>query len=206
MSVCLLCDQTLESSIGWQDLIGIKKTINLCNDCSKQFERADIIEEGETIDKITSLYTYNEAMREYLHQYKFLQDIALAHVFAQDLKSVLIQKEAIIVPIPMHPAKKIERTFAHVDELLKAANIPFAHLLEKVSTEVMGEKSKEERLAMKPLFKIKPGIELNNQHYILIDDIYTTGTTLNQAAALLKEAGAKKVEAVTLIRAETMNQ
>ena len=63
--------------------------------------------------------------------------------------------KATIVPIPMHPEKKIERTFAHIDELLKSANIPFTHLLEKTETEAMGEKSKQQRLAMDPLFTIK---------------------------------------------------
>ena len=96
-------------------------------------------------------------MREYLHQYKFLQDVALASVFANELRTIL-KGNATIVPIPMHPEKKIQRTFAHVDELLKSARIPFTHLLEKTETEAMGEKSKAERLAMEPLFTLKPGI------------------------------------------------
>ena len=102
----------------------------------------------------------------------------------------------------MHPEKKIQRTFAHVDELLKSARIPFTHLLEKTGTEAMGEKSKAERLAMEPLFTLKPGTTLQPGTYILVDDIYTTGTTLRHAATVLKEAGATRVEAVTLIRAE----
>ena len=51
---------------------------NICQDCSKKFQRADIKEEDTFLDQITSLYTYNEAMREYLHQFKFLQDVALS--------------------------------------------------------------------------------------------------------------------------------
>ena len=55
---------------------------------------------------------------------------------------------------------------------------------------------------MRSLFSIKPGCDIQNTTYILVDDIYTTGTTLRHAAAVLKEAGAGRVEAVTLIRAE----
>ena len=55
---------------------------------------------------------------------------------------------------------------------------------------------------MRPLFAIKQGIVIQNTTYILIDDIYTTGTTLRHAATVLREAGAERVEAVTLIRAE----
>ena len=153
------------------------------------------------MDQVTSLYTYNEAMREYLHQFKFLQDVALASVFANELRT-LLKGNATIVPIPMHPEKRIQRTFAHVDELLKSARIPFTHLLEKTGTEAMGEKSRAQRLAMEPLFTVKPGTAIQPGTYILVDDIYTTGTTLRHAATVLKEAGATRVEAVTLIRAE----
>ena len=199
---CLLCEQRLANTPSWQSLFAIEKSLLLCEACSKSFERADINERGDILHHVKSLYTYNEAMRNYLHQYKFLQDVALAGVFATELRNELKRKNAIIVPIPMHPDKKIERTFSHVDELLLAANIPFEDLLIKTNTEVMGEKTREERLSMRPLFAIKQGIVIQNTTYILIDDIYTTGTTLRHAATVLREAGAERVEAVTLIRAE----
>ncbi|MCG7344347.1 ComF family protein [Sporosarcina sp. ACRSL] len=199
---CLLCEQKLASIPSWQSLFDIETSSLICGNCSKSFERVDIKEEGDIVDHITSIYTYNEPMREYLHQFKFLQDVALAGVFANELRGELARKDAIIVPIPMHPKKKIERTFAHVEEMLVAAGIPFEDLLMKTNTEVMGEKTREERLAMQNLFVIKPGSDIQNTTYILVDDIYTTGTTLRQAAAVLKEAGADRVEAVTLIRAE----
>lgn len=199
---CLLCEQKLASTPSWQSLLAIEKTSLICEDCSKTFERVDIKEEGDVVDRITSIYTYNEPMREYLHQYKFLQDVALAGVFAEEMRTELAPKDAIIVPIPMHPHKKIERTFAHVEEMLKVARIPFEDLLIKTNTEVMGEKTREERLSMSNLFSIKPGSDIRNTTYILVDDIYTTGTTLRHAANVLKVAGARRVEAVTLIRAE----
>ncbi|BAQ10164.1 predicted amidophosphoribosyltransferases [Bacillus sp. OxB-1] len=201
MSHCLLCEQAIATSPSWSGLLGIDHKKDICEDCSKSFQRADIIDEDPLFDRITSIFTYNEAMREYLHQYKFLQDVALAGVFANELRAVLKGK-ATVVPIPMHPEKKIDRTFAHVDELLKRAGIPFVHLLEKNGTEAMGEKSKEERLAMRPLFAIKPDAPIGPGPYILVDDIFTTGTTLRHAATVLKEAGATQIEAVTLIRAE----
>lgn len=199
---CLLCEQKLASTPSWQSLLAIEKTALICENCSKSFERVDIKEEGDVVDHVTSIYTYNEPMRDYLHQYKFLQDIALAGVFANELRSELARKDAIVVPIPMHPLKKIERTFAHVEEMLTTARISFEDLLIKTHTEVMGEKSREERLSMRNLFSIKPGSGIQHTTYILVDDIYTTGTTLRHAAAVLKEAGARRVEAVTLIRAE----
>ena len=122
---CLLCEQRLANTPSWQSLFAIEKSLLLCEACSKSFERVDINERGDILDHVKSLYTYNEAMRNYLHQYKFLQDVALAGVFAAELRNELKRKNAIIVPIPMHPDKKIERTFSHVDELLHRGKYPF---------------------------------------------------------------------------------
>ena len=201
MKECLLCETRLTASLSWKSLLGMDKQALICTKCLGQFQRINI-KENTGFGQVASLYSYNEAMRNYLHQFKFLQDVALAGVFANELRPYL-PKEAMIVPIPMHPEKLAARTFAHVDEVLKYGDIPFVHLLEKTGTESMGEKSKKERLAMDPLFKLRQHSTINpNAFYILIDDIYTTGTTLRHAVTVLKEAGAKRIEAVTLIRAK----
>ena len=200
MNECLLCEKELSSKPSWKSLLALEEETFICQDCSKLFKHADTTKEAITLDGLLSLYTYNEVMRDYLHQFKFLQDVALADVFAYELRKVLKSK-VNIVPIPMHPNKKVKRTFAHVEELLKSAQTPYIDILEKIDEESMGEKTKQERLAMSPLFRLKQGAVIKPETYLLVDDIYTTGTTLQHAALLLKEAGAEKVEAVTLIRA-----
>ena len=201
MNECLLCEQSIASTPSWQVTYSDSTNKRIFAMIVQKSSSVPIIRKKcDILDQITSLYTYNEAMRDYLHQLNFLQDVQLADVFAHELRSHLPAK-AIIVPIPMHPEKKIQRTFAHVDELLKSAGIPYTHLLEKIDTDAMGEKSKAQRLAMKPLFAIKEGTTIQQETYILVDDIYTTGTTLRHAATVLKEAGATRVEALTLIRA-----
>ncbi|KQL37556.1 hypothetical protein AN959_01465 [Psychrobacillus sp. FJAT-21963] len=137
-------------------------------------------------------------MKSYLHQYKFLQDVALASVFAEEIRLLIEKREGIVVPIPMHPDKLLTRTFAQVDELLISAGLPFQHLLVKTETAEQGKKSKKERLEASPLFEVTGKVEAKT--YVLFDDIYTTGTTMHHAAKVLKEAGASKIEAITLIK------
>lgn len=200
MNECLLCAAEIASLPSWKSLFALERQTKICENCSKSFQRADVIEENKTIERITSLYTYNEAMQDFLHQYKFLQDVALADVFKEELREVLKLK-ATIIPIPMHHEKKIDRTFAHVEQLLISAQVSYADVLVKIGTEAMGEKSKEQRLAMPTQFKLKRNIKVDLETVVLVDDIMTTGTTLRHAATVLKEAGAKHIEAVTLIRA-----
>lgn len=156
--------------------------------------------EQQKYKDITALYHYNEPMKDFLHRYKFLKDVVLAEVFREQIHQYLKNEQAIIVPIPMHPEKLKERTFAHIDELLNAANIPYTHLLEKKSSITQSSKSKIEREQSEQLFKLKANAKVEVTHYLLIDDIVTTGTTLKHAKSLLLEAGAKKVSSFTLIQ------
>lgn len=70
----------------------------LCQDCQKweRSEFAGLVHSGK------SLYVYNEAMKTYLHQYKFLQDVILSQVFARDINEALRNAGAVLVPIPMN--------------------------------------------------------------------------------------------------------
>lgn len=199
MNGCLLCDKELSTKPSWKSLLALEDEAYICQECSSRFKKSTQQEDTDLI-KVTSLYEYNGAMRDYLHQYKFLQDITLAKVFRYELHNVLKSK-VNIVPIPMHPKRKVKRTFSHVEELLKCARISYSDVLEKKDDESMGEKTKKERLALSPLFKLQPNAMIKNESYLLIDDIYTTGTTLRHAATVLIDAGAKEVEALTLIRA-----
>lgn len=200
MKNCLLCEARLTTLPSWQAFLNVAKEKIICESCSKSFERADNIDKTLYLSSITSLYLYNEAMKNYLYQFKFLQDIALAAVFQKELK-VALKDQPTIVPIPVHPEKRIARTFGQVEALLDYAQIPYEDKLEKRNQIVMSEKTKSERLAMAPLFQLKSAVQIKPQTYTLVDDIYTTGTTLNHAAKVLREAGAKDVRAVTLIRA-----
>jgi len=189
-SHCLLCSQLLKTSISWTTLLTKQFTPTICTSCSARFEQSQ---------SVTAIYQYNEAMKVYLHQFKFLPDIALAKVFRQELYARFNKEKAIILPIPMHPIKQQERTFSHTDELLKAANIPFIQLLEKTTTETQGSKNREQRLRATPLFRLKVRANVEHKDYLLFDDIKATGTTLQHAAEVLMQAGAKNVQYFTLI-------
>lgn len=200
LNECLLCEAMLVNEPSWQALISRPVQVMVCASCSSLFERLDREEKTDELASIYAIYDYNDAMKNYLHQFKFLQDIALAPIFGKALYELLKGKKNI-VPIPVHSERRIERTFSQVEALLDGANLPYLDVLEKRDAVTMGEKTREERLATKPLFQLKPMIEIQPETYILFDDIYTTGTTLNYAAKVLKAAGAKRIEAVTLIRA-----
>ncbi|MEL4024089.1 ComF family protein [Lysinibacillus endophyticus] len=194
---CLLCNAPLNEPITWKALLTNAFTRTICTECEQKFEPYN----NQNDQNIVSLYQYNEAMKDFLHRYKFMHDVLLAKVFRDKIHQKLARKTEIIIPIPMHPMKLKERTFSPIDELLKEAKIPFKHYLEKTTTETQGSKTRKERITTPQLFKLKENQhEIIDQHLLLVDDIYTTGTTIQHARKLLLGAGAKSVLAFTLIR------
>lgn len=204
---CLICSNEFIEKPSWQRLLLLKQNEVICEKCRSKFEKAEERDfkmdwkgtefEG-ALDSLNSFYCYNEFMKDLLHQYKFLQDVELSKIFIEDFKTFK-NSTSMIVPIPMHPVKLKERTFSPVDELFIAAQIPYTHVLEKTMNTTQGKKSKNERIHSEILFQANK--EVSGKSILLVDDLYTTGTTLHHAAYVLKEAGAAKVEGVTLVRA-----
>ena len=192
---CLMCERSLHFTFGWKELFKRELPKTICQRCEEKFQWIETQEEEGT----SSLFHYNETMKDFLHCYKFLHDVLLAHVFNQVLQQHLKNEKAIIVPIPMHPESLKKRTFAHVDELLKAAHIPFEHYLIKITAEQQSLKSRQERLQTPQLFKVIERSKIKDKKFLLIDDIYTTGTTIQHAKKALEEAGAMDIRAFTLI-------
>ncbi|MGI2327465.1 ComF family protein [Planococcus sp. YIM B11945] len=216
---CYLCGRAITVQPSWRGIFLNELTQVACSVCQSKFEKIsgdscpicgfpgegmcpdcrvwETTEYAGLIQSGNCLYRYNEAMQDYLHQYKFLQDVVLAEVFAAELHKTLKPVKSAIVPIPMHPEKLKARTFSQVDCLLAAAGLPFTHLLKKSET-VQGKKSKQERLSSAALFSWD-GKEVPEK-VILVDDLYTTGTTMRHAAKALKEGGAKEIHLFSLIR------
>lgn len=216
---CYICDSKLLFTPTWRTLFSNEIGEVVCGNCKSGFEKIEgqacekcglpgealcedcryweTTEYGGVIDFGSSLYSYNEAMQDFFHQYKFLQDVALAEVFAADIQEAFRKVKTAIVPIPMNAGKLKERTFPQVDCLLDAAELPYKHLLIK-NEDVQGKKTKSERMASAALFQWNG--KSVPEKVILVDDLYATGTTIRHAAKVLKRAGAKEVGSFTLIR------
>ncbi|WP_233569506.1 phosphoribosyltransferase family protein [Planomicrobium sp. Y74] len=216
---CYLCADLLDLKPSWRDLFFMDREETVCLNCRATFERLiqgckicsasgpgiceecnrwETTELRRTIDSGQCLYAYNNAMKDYFHQFKFLQDVVLAEVFSEELVKAVRKTKGVAVPIPMNPVKLRKRTFAQVDSMLEAGGADYVHLLQK-NEEIQGEKTKEERISTRGIFTWNGNSVPKN--IVLVDDMYTTGTTLRLAAEILKEAGAETVTFVALIRA-----
>ncbi|EKE14572.1 MAG: phosphoribosyltransferase, partial [uncultured bacterium] len=120
-------------------------------------------------------------------------------------KKQIFDLESILIPIPLHKKRLKERGFNQSELLAKeiAPVLGFKYLgeilIRKIYTQAQAELPKEERLHnIKDCFELKEKSEIKGKTIILIDDVFTTGATLQEAAKVLKKGGAKKVWGLTI--------
>jgi competence protein ComFC len=153
--------------------------------------------------KNRSVYTYNPYLKEIISLFKFRGDHILSQIFLQDFQKTFkkhFDKKSIIVPIPLSNERLYERGFNQAKVLAELLQLPITEPLTRIHLEKQSKKSRTERLETENIFRVKESVELNGVPIVLIDDIYTTGTTLRHAAEILKKAGALSVSSLTLAR------
>ena len=218
---CLLCGQTMKTVLTFSSLLLLKNDAScLCLDCDSTFERIGEehcpncmkiglstkcqdcqfwCKEGVEVSH-RAIFTYNQAMKDFFSRYKFDGDFLLRKVFASVLSSELRKyKEYQFVVIPLSKERYADRGFNQVEGLVEAAGFKYLDLLEKREGRASSSKSRSERLATELPFFIKSGVSISKK-ILLIDDIYTTGTTINRVKKLLEESGAEDVKTFSLVR------
>ncbi len=154
---------------------------------------------------------YEGLMRELIQRFKYGHDQSLMRLLGdlmlpalQDLRLKGKHFDAI-VPVPLHPLREREREFNQADllasRLAKHLKLPVHHLLQRTRATVPQARfDRMHRLEnLKEAFKIRRAVE-GGATLLLVDDVTTTGATLNACAFVLMEAGAGEICAVTVAR------
>ncbi|WP_167550924.1 ComF family protein [Fructilactobacillus lindneri] len=147
-----------------------------------------------------SLYSYDGVIKEYIDRYKFQGDYRLRKLVATQITE-LIKKYEVVVPIPINQVTMGVRKFNQVTGWLEEVNYTMV-LTAKPKLKAQFQKNRSERLqTQQPFAMNEKYVEMIKQKQIcLVDDIYTTGTTLHHAAQLLLDNGAQSVRSITLAR------
>lgn len=230
MKDCLLCGAGLRNEMPLGDLIRLtplrKRTI--CEPCSAAFsllesfptcsgcgrkrtkEMPDPCYDCQRWEKDsqfkfinTALFEYNPAMKDYMKRYKFAGDYRLRQVFSERIHEQLRKQSAIIVPVPVGADTMATRGFNQVTGLLESDRyLELLNVRLDKKTIRQSEKNRQDRLMLgQPFEMMAPEKnQIKNQAVLLVDDVYTTGTTIRHAAALLLQAGAASVRGLALAR------
>ena len=225
--LCLLCNEEMRQELSWKSVFLKVTEKGCCETCNAKFERItgdrcricsrtlvdsqdflcyDCIrwERDATwsgcLNSNHSLFSYNDFLKEIIAKYKYRGDYAIAGAFTSYVKQYLAETEFdCLVPIPLSAEREMERGFNQAKGLADMAGYSCQEFLMRTHSEKQSKKSRHERIHTTQVFQVCSE-EVQGKHILLVDDIYTTGSTLRHAAKVLKLAGAEEVKSLTLAR------
>ncbi|MDA3971625.1 MAG: ComF family protein [Desulfobulbaceae bacterium] len=142
-----------------------------------------------------------------IHSFKFRGDLSSLVTFGRWAENSVFSSLTppdYIIPVPLH-AKRIQERGFNQAALLAQVFFPqqknkIKHFLyrRKNTTSQTQLGGVERRRNLKKCFALYPDVDVRNKIIYVVDDVYTTGTTVNECAKVLMKAGARCVEVATL--------
>jgi len=199
-------------------IIDLKSDIEICRDCYKliQFvEQSSVIPfsipgDSGCCDGVICVCKYAGAVRDALIKYKFYDKPgfcrAFARLMAERIKNITEYREFdIVLSVPLHKRREHMRGY---NQSLLISKILSKELRLPEKSKILTRRRETHAQSLLPLnerssnllgaFEVKRPDEIRDKTVLLIDDIMTTGITLNECSKVLKEAGAKKVIAAVV--------
>lgn len=217
--VCLACNAQIDSAAqtlceNCRDML-LPITDGFCAKCGGPLQdgKCDACSRTDfSFDLARSAYIYQTPVREMIHHLKYDSLLSPAAFFARAMAAVISrgyfgEDQDFILPVPLHHVRERGRGYNQSSLIAKKLSallgIPLAKMVcRKSNTRSQTNLSREARLKnLHGAFALRGGAQVRGKSILLIDDVFTTGTTTNEISKLLKDNGAEKVFVLTAARA-----
>lgn len=177
----------------------------LCQKCFRVWKEKTILHYYEGYYFI---YFYEGKIREWIHEYKFEHCRPMGKLFAKLIKEAFWEcyqekKIDVVIPVPIHEKRFLQRGFNQTEEILKYLKIPYIKIERIKDTQALfqhHEKEEREEI-MKHAFSCP--VSLEGKNVLLFDDIVTTGTTMQEMKkAIFKQGKPRTILCFSLTLAE----
>ena len=191
--------------------------IYLCQRCSEKLGLSSphlrtLADENSFFKQAWHCYKYEGLIKELIRKFKYHNKLHLKNTLAallyEFVKNYVQYKNTdIIIPVPMHISDERERGFNQSDILAKELSLRLGieytrkSIIKHRHTKKQIDLKKTERLKnITHAFTLGDAIALKNRDIILIDDVFTTGSTTNECSKVLTEYGTRSVSVLTLAK------
>ena len=203
--VCAICGERLVSPYVFSSEEG-EPRCGLCRRAEPPFVKA------------AAYGSYEGGLRELIHLLKYGSVRPAANVLGRmlaeavsHLEPVLGEEPLVVIPVPLHAKKLRQRDFNQA-ELIARAALKLMNFRERfhLAPDVLqrrretrsqiGLSRHQRRENMRGAFAVTQADEIKDKAVLLVDDVFTTGTTVSECARVLRRAGASKVFVATVAR------
>jgi ComF family protein len=176
---------------------------HLCGDCSDQ---------RPYFFSARAVFSFETVILEAIHRFKYKRDFFIGETLASYMagfpfSDIDFSQYSLILPVPLHIKRLRERGFNQSLILARAIGkkhkipVDFSLLKRHKFTETQtGMHKNERKLNIKGAFEVINKKKIAGQNIILADDVYTTGSTVNECSKVLLKAKADRVAVLTLAR------
>ena len=192
-----------------------------CPFCIQKISEKDtcLKHENKNLEKLFFAISYEDSLiRKAIKKFKyppFLRELTpyfcyliISHFLSIENKTILEDKDnSFLIPVPISPSRKRWRGYSESEEIAKQLSISLKipiltnNLIKIKKTEPQSKLSKSQRIEnVKNVFEIKNAQEIEGKRIFLVDDVFTTGATMEECARVLKNAGAKNVFGIAILR------
>lgn len=173
----------------------------LCNDCRKRLKPRFIKFKHDGYPCM-AIYEYDEDIKSLIYQIKGCYDIELSEIFLKEITSELklLYYGRCIVPIPSYFEEDLKREFNHVIEIFNDLKLPVLPLLIKSENIKQASLKKSQRKNIAKVLKMSDIEKVQNKRILIVDDIYTTGSTIDAAIKLIQQGKPKSVEVLVIAK------
>jgi ComF family protein len=192
-----LCDRCGDTLPTW-------RTVSTALACCARCRRTT-----RAIDRARSVGAYEGALRAVVHALKYDGRRSLARPLAEMMRQRggdVLDGAACVVPVPLHPSRRRHRGFNQASDLARHIGLPAIHALRRTratATQTGLSSARRHRNVRDAFAPTRAGRRLDGLIVVLIDDVSTTGATLDACARALKGAGVKEVRGLTAARVGT---
>ena len=186
----------------------VDERYRLCAACEEKILHVDFYSRPPApLDKVLRVTRYRDGSRALLHKLKFDNNLNVLPTLKRILDDVtnraelsqLLRGVSFAVPVPLHADRFKERGFNQTEKIfadfLARKNLPLKNILiRRLPTPKLFSLGKAEReKILSGAFTAAELVDLRGQSVLIVDDIFTTGTTCKECAKVLKSLGAEKV-------------
>lgn len=160
------------------------------------------------VDRLFSLFQYSGIVRDRILDLKFNDKAYIANTFAEFMCDVIKKQKVeldIVIPVPIHIKRKWERGYNQSELISRfiAKELKIDHnnkdlikYKNNLAQSTLNEENRKKNV--KDVYRIRNNKRIIGKRILLVDDIYTTGATVNECAKVLKQNGAREVIVLTI--------